>query len=110
MSGRRASKETVNILEEINMQIPYYLLITLVSNILIGVCIRSRSNRWKKRGVWGRLLSASLVPRAKGIFDQSFKPIGELIGRMQIMESTEIFSADENPCVRERTYDDKYSG
>ncbi|MCR4301752.1 MAG: AI-2E family transporter, partial [Sulfuricaulis sp.] len=48
-------KETVRILEEINVQIQRYLLVTLVSNTLIGICtwLAFRALGMEQAGVWG---------------------------------------------------------
>ena len=53
--GPSHQKETVNILEEINVQIQRYLLVTLVSNTLIGVCtwLAFRALGMEQAGVWG---------------------------------------------------------
>lgn len=53
--GPSRQKETVNILEEINVQIQRYLLVTLVSNILIGVgtWLAFRALGMEQAGVWG---------------------------------------------------------
>ncbi|MGA9032363.1 MAG: AI-2E family transporter [Sulfuricaulis sp.] len=53
--GPSHHKEAVNILEEINVQIQRYLLVTLVSNTLIGVCtwLVFRALGMEQAGVWG---------------------------------------------------------
>jgi predicted PurR-regulated permease PerM len=53
--GPSHQKETVNILEEINVQIQRYLLITFVTNTLIGVCtwLAFVSLGIEQAGVWG---------------------------------------------------------
>jgi predicted PurR-regulated permease PerM len=53
--GPSHQKETVHILEEINVQIQRYLLVTLVSNTLIGICtwLAFRALGMEQAGVWG---------------------------------------------------------
>ncbi|MCR4346408.1 MAG: AI-2E family transporter [Sulfuricaulis sp.] len=53
--GPKHQNETVNILEEINVQIQRYLLVTFVSNTLIGVCtwLAFRALGMEQAGVWG---------------------------------------------------------
>lgn len=53
--GPSRQKETVNILEEINVQIQRYLLVTFVSNTLIGVFtwLAFRALGMEQAGVWG---------------------------------------------------------
>jgi len=53
--GPSHQTETVNILEEINVQIQRYLLITFVTNTLIGVCtwLAFLSLGIEQAGVWG---------------------------------------------------------
>ena len=53
--GPSHQKETVHILEEINVQIQRYLLVTLVSNTLIGICtwLAFQALGMEQAGVWG---------------------------------------------------------
>lgn len=53
--GPSRQKETVNILEEIDVQIQRYLLVTLVSNALIGICtwLAFRALGMEQAGAWG---------------------------------------------------------
>jgi predicted PurR-regulated permease PerM len=53
--GPSRQKETVNILEEINVQVQRYLLVTLVTNILIGVgtWLVFQALGMEQAGVWG---------------------------------------------------------
>lgn len=53
--GPSRQKETVNILEEINVQIQRYLLVTLVTNILIGIgtWLVFQALGMEQAGVWG---------------------------------------------------------
>ncbi|MHB8623753.1 MAG: AI-2E family transporter [Sulfuricaulis sp.] len=53
--GPAHQQETVHLLEDINVQIQHYLLVTLISNTLIGVCtwIAFRALGIEHAGVWG---------------------------------------------------------
>ncbi|MHB8474470.1 MAG: AI-2E family transporter [Sulfuricaulis sp.] len=53
--GPSHQKETVHILEEINVQIQRYLLVTLLSNSLIGICtwLAFKALGMEQPGVWG---------------------------------------------------------
>jgi predicted PurR-regulated permease PerM len=53
--GASRQKETVHILEEINVQIQRYLLVTLASNALIGICtwLAFQALGMEQAGAWG---------------------------------------------------------
>ncbi|MDO8705185.1 MAG: AI-2E family transporter [Sulfuricaulis sp.] len=89
--GPSHQKETVNILEEITVQIQRYLLVTLVSNILIGVCtwLAFRALGMEQAGVWGfaagvlhfmPYLGPALITLASGVaaFMQFGSPLNAL--------------------------------
>ena len=84
-------KETVHILEEINVQIQRYLLVTLVSNTLIGVCtwLAFQALGMEQAGVWGfaagvlhfmPYLGPALIALASGVaaFMQFGSPLNAL--------------------------------
>ena len=84
-------KEAVHILEEINVQIQRYLLVTLVSNTLIGVCtwLAFRALGMEQAGVWGfaagvlhfmPYLGPALIALASGVaaFMQFGSPLNAL--------------------------------
>ena len=84
-------KETVRILEEINVQIQRYLLVTLVSNTLIGVCtwLAFQALGMEQAGVWGvaagvlhfmPYLGPALIALASGVaaFMQFGSPLNAL--------------------------------
>ena len=89
--GPSRQKETVNILEEIDVQIQRYLLVTLVSNILIGVCtwLAFRALGMEQAGAWGLAagvlhfmpyLGPALIALASGVaaFMQFGSPLNAL--------------------------------
>jgi predicted PurR-regulated permease PerM len=84
-------KEAVHILEEINVQIQRYLLVTLVSNTLIGVCtwLAFQALGMEQAGVWGfaagvlhfmPYLGPALIALASGVaaFMQFGSPLNAL--------------------------------
>ncbi len=89
--GPSHQKETVNILEEIDVQIQRYLLVTLVSNTLIGVCtwLAFQALGMGQAGVWGvaagvlhfmPYLGPALIALASGVaaFMQFGSPLNAL--------------------------------
>jgi predicted PurR-regulated permease PerM len=89
--GPSRQKETVNILEEINVQVQRYLLVTLVTNILIGVgtWLTFQALGMEQAGVWGfaagvlhfiPYLGPALIALASGVaaFMQFGSPLNAL--------------------------------
>jgi len=89
--GPSHQKKTVHILEEINVQIQRYLLVTLISNTLIGVCtwLAFRALGMEQAGVWGfaagvlhfmPYLGPALIALASGVaaFMQFGSPVNAL--------------------------------
>jgi len=89
--GPSHQKETVHILEEIDVQIQRYLLVTLVSNTLIGVCtwLTFQALGMEQAGVWGfaagvlhfmPYLGPALIALASGVaaFMQFGSPLNAL--------------------------------
>ena len=89
--GPSHRKETVHILEEIDVQIQRYLLVTLVSNTLIGVCtwLAFQALGMEHAGVWGfaagvlhfmPYLGPALIALASGVaaFMQFGSPLNAL--------------------------------
>jgi len=89
--GPSHQKETVHILEEIDVQIQRYLLVTLVSNTLIGVCtwLAFQALGMEQAGVWGfaagvlhfmPYLGPALIALASGVaaFMQFGSPLNAL--------------------------------
>jgi predicted PurR-regulated permease PerM len=89
--GPSHQKETLNILEEINVQIQRYLLVTFVSNALIGVCtwLAFQALGMEQPGVWGvaagvlhfmPYLGPALIALASGVaaFMQFGSPLNAL--------------------------------
>jgi len=89
--GPSRQKETVNILEEINVQVQRYLLVTLVTNILIGVgtWLVFQALGMEQAGVWGfaagvlhfiPYLGPALIALASGVaaFMQFGSPLNAL--------------------------------
>ena len=89
--GPSRQKETVNILEEINVQIQRYLLVTFVSNTLIGVStwLAFQALGMEQAGVWGfaagvlhfiPYLGPALIALASGVaaFVQFGSPLNAL--------------------------------
>lgn len=89
--GPSHQKETVHILEEINVQIQRYLLVTLVTNILIGIgtWLVFQALGMKQAGVWGfaagvlhfiPYLGPALIALASGVaaFMQFGSPLNAL--------------------------------
>lgn len=89
--GPSRQKETVNILEEINVQIQRYLLVTLVTNILIGIgtWLMFQALGMEQAGVWGfaagvlhfiPYLGPALIALASGVaaFMQFGSPLNAL--------------------------------
>ena len=90
--GPSHQKDTVHILEEINVQIQRYLLVTLVSNTLIGICtwLAFRALGMEQAGVWGfaagvlhfmPYLGPALIALASGVaaFMQFGSPLNALV-------------------------------
>ena len=89
--GPSHQKETLNILEEINVQIQRYLLVTFVSNTLIGVCtwLAFQALGMEQAAVWGvaagvlhfiPYLGPALIALASGVaaFMQFGSPLNAL--------------------------------
>jgi predicted PurR-regulated permease PerM len=89
--GPSRQKETVNILEEINVQVQRYLFVTLVTNILIGVgtWLAFQGLGMEQAGVWGfaagvlhfiPYLGPALIALASGVaaFMQFGSPLNAL--------------------------------